>query len=311
MEWLKSLYPEVEKTLLEAVPAYWPGFGDALTSTLNGRLPTEVALPLAACRAVGGNPADAVPVTAGLLAISISMRIMDDMQDRDRAGQLWELVGPARAFNYATAAQFLCFEIIRKASYPDAVFHRIHHTLLSASLHLTAGQDRDLYGATTDFAAYWQMMEMKSATAYSLACASGAQVGTNNSEWVNACGVFGHHVGMCMQLFNDMESIWDPSGVSDIEQGKYTLPLLYGLGVDHPERTQLQKLATNGVAENAAAIVEILEGIDTKKCMIWLALKEREQALEALEYCPDEEGKTALNAYITSMFGDLVTAEPA
>ncbi len=306
MDWLKSLYPEVKEILLNSVPHYWTEFRLTLEMMLQDQLPSEVALPLSACRSVGGNSKDAVPLTSALLAISISMRILDDLQDKDRSGKLWEVVGSARAFNYATASQFLTFEILRQAKYPSPVFHRIHQSILRAALHLSAGQDRDLIGETKNFESYWTTIEMKSGTAYSLACVTGAQVGTDNSQWINACGLYGHHLGLAIQIFNDMESLWDSDTLSDLEQGKVTLPLLYGIGFQHRKQMFLLEIVeTNTIKRNAKQILKILTDIDTKQFMIWMALKEREAALNEISVCPNEEGKQALEAYITGMFGDI------
>ncbi len=306
MEWLKSLYPEVKANLLNNVPAYWPEFKLVLANILRDQLPTEIALPLAACRAVGGNVKNAIPITSALLAIAISMRIIDDVQDQDRSGQLWQSVGSARAFNYANAAQFLCFEIFRKAQYPSAIFYDLYSSLLSASFQLSFGQDRDLMGNTKDFESYWTTIELKSATAYSLACKTGAQVGTNKSEWINACTLFGHHLGLVVQIFNDMDSLWDSDMLTDLEQGKVTLPLLYGMYFQHPKKDFLQTLVKkNAIKQHAKEINAILTDIDTPQFMIWLAIKERENALKQLEICPNLEGKQALEAYLTGMFGDI------
>ncbi len=39
--------------------------------------------------------------------------------------------------------------------------------------------------------------------------------------------------------------------------------------------------------------------------MIWAALKEREQALEAIKICPNSEGREILESYLNGMFGDI------
>lgn len=118
--------------------------------------------------------------------------------------------------------------------------------------------------------------------------------------------VFGHHLGLAIQIFNDMESIWQPKGISDLEQGKITLPLMYGLTFDHADRHELLSLvATHNIAANSQKIKEILDKIDTKSFLIWAALKEREQALEAIKICPNTEGREVLESYITGMFGDI------
>ncbi len=308
MNWLKSLYPKVNDLLISSIPTYWPEFTLAVEGELNGRLPTEVALPLAACRAAGGTADNAVPLTSALLCLSISMRILDDIQDRDRDGQLWQRVGQARAFNYATSAQFLSFEIIRQANYSPQVFQQINTSMLSAALHTCAGQDKDLIGNSKTLTAYWETIEMKTATAYSLACANGAQIATHDEEIIRACGLFGHHLGLVIQIFNDLESIWDSEGevLSDLEQGKITLPLLYGSAFEHPKQEILNEWIEQGlIKENAQEIVDILNDLETKEFIIWLAIKEREAALKELKSLPDEEGKKALEAYLTSMFGDI------
>ncbi|HEY9245348.1 MAG TPA: polyprenyl synthetase family protein, partial [Candidatus Methanoperedens sp.] len=171
---------------------------------------------------------------------------------------------------------------------------------------IAAGQDRDISGATKTIEEYWQTAEMKSANIYATACAAGAIVGTGDEELIHACGVFGHHLGLTVQIFNDMESIWLPKGKTDLKQGKITLPLIYGLTKDHSERSELISLVlSNHIASHSERIKEILNNIGTRTFLIWAALKEREQALEAISICPDSEGREVLNSFITGMFGDL------
>ena len=147
---------------------------------------------------------------------------------------------------------------------------------------------------------------MKSGCVYATACATGAMAGTESPKLIQACGVYGHHLGIAIQILNDMESIWQPKGINDLAQGKVTLPLLYGLQLDHPKRDELLAFVANKqIATHAQRIEEILDHIDTRSFLIWAALKEREQALEALRVCPDVEGRELLECYITGMFGDI------
>ena len=100
--------------------------------------------------------------------------------------------------------------------------------------------------------------------------------------------------------------------MTDLKQGKVTLPLLYGLTTDHPKRDELVSLTRAGkVASREERIREILDSIDTKSYLMWAALKERDQALQAISLCPDSEGRQALEAYITGLFGDLEPLMPA
>ncbi len=308
MDWLTSLYPEVRQTLERAIPGYWtqlqPIF-DRLFAQPPPLLSVAI-LPLVSCHAVNGIAREAIPVSAALLAVEVSLRIFDDLEDKDRPGQLWEKVGEARAWNYASAIHILSFEILSQSSLPDSVFRRVNQLFIDAFFRITEGQEYDLTEATKTIEEYWRTIELKTATAYAAACAAGALVGTDDLQLIQACSTYGHHVGLAIQIFNDMESIWQPDGITDLKQGKLTLPLLYGLQSQHENRDELLSLVlANEIAKYAERIKEILDSIDTKDFLVWAALKEREQALEAIQAIPNREGKEAMEAYITGMFGDI------
>ena len=306
MEWLKSLYTEVQDVIKEEIPSGWPGLQRVMEFLWTKPLCTEAMLPLASCRAVGGTAAHAVHVTAAVVSFTAALRFLDDVEDQDRPNGLWKQVGPARAWNYASALHVYCFRILNMAPLPPDLSRSLIQLFVDSSFELAAGQDRDLAGLTRTIEDYWQTAEMKSGCPYGLACAAGAMVGTRDRKLIESCTLFGHHLGLAKQILNDMESIWEPQGSSDLESGKVTLPLVYGLNLEHARRDELLSLVKrDAIAQNADVVKEILETIDTKEFLIWAALKEREKALAALGNCPDIEGRMALEAYITGMFGDI------
>ncbi|HBL57718.1 MAG TPA: polyprenyl synthetase superfamily [Cyanobacteria bacterium UBA8803] len=306
MDYLKYLYPEIRQVIQNSIPNSWPELRFVLGKLLKEPMVSEAILPLASCQAVNGEAKNAIHVCAALLVLGLSLRILDDLEDRDRSGQLWEEVGTARAWNYASGVHILSFEILSKAPLEYQVFHKINQSYIDIFFRTLAGQNRDIARATSTLEDYWLTVEMKSAGFVALACATGAMVGTDNPKLIQACGVFGHHLGLALQILNDMESIWQPDGITDLKQGKITLPLLYGLQYHHPEREELLSIVTaNEIAAHAARIKEILDHIDTKSFLIWAALKEREQALKAIKICPNTEGREVLESYITGMFGDI------
>ena len=306
MDRLKSLYAQVRELFDDSITNQWPELRAAFWRLLEEPILPEAMLPLASCLAVNGPAKDAVPVSAALLAAGLSFRILDDLQDKDRPLELWKQVGEARAWNYSGALLVLSFDILSKASLTPRVFQRVNRTLIDGYLRISAGQDLDLRGETKTVEDYWRTIEMKSAAGYAAACSAGAVVGTEDSELIEACGNFGHHLGLAIQVFNDMESIWDPNGISDLKQGKVTLPLIYGMTTNHPDRDKLKSLLEEGaIAAHGDQIKEILDRIDTREFLIWAALQERDQALEAISICPSAEGKEVLEAYITGMFGDI------
>jgi geranylgeranyl diphosphate synthase, type I len=247
-----------------------------------------------------------VHVTAALLAFSAAMRLYDDVEDQDRPTGLWAKIGPARAYNIGSTVHVLSFDILSKAPLPCNRFRSINQLFIDSFYNLAAGQDRDLAGVTATVEDYWLTIELKTGSAFALACACGALAGTDDPSLIESCRRFGYHVGMTLQVFNDMNSIWHPDGITDIEQGKVTLPLIYAMSFEHPAREELIScIKGENIAARVERIKEILNKTDTKNFLLWAALKEREQALEALSACPENEGREALKAYITGMFGDL------
>jgi geranylgeranyl pyrophosphate synthase len=303
---LKDLYPEVRHTLRAALPSSWPELDTALAYLFEQPLLPEAMLPLASCSAVGGRARDAVPVAAALVAGVASVRVLDDLADRDRPGQLWQRVGLARASNYAAAAQALAFEVLHRAPLEARVIHRVGQVFARACLAIAAGQDRELAGHTRSLEDYWLTMQLRSGEAYGAACASGALVGPDDAARVEACRDFGRHLGLLMHILNDLESIWRPEGETDLAQTKLTLPVLYGLSVDNPETDELRSIVTSAaLATRQARVKDILDHMQTRPFMVWAALQERDEALRSLSVCPDSIGKETLTAFITGVFGDI------
>jgi geranylgeranyl diphosphate synthase type I len=307
MDWLTSLYPQIKKFLLDQLPEHWPDLDKLANAWIGTDIIPEIIPLVAACKAVGGDPLDTVSIGAAILAAEISVRILDDVQDRDKPNALYQQVGLARALNYADAFKTLAFKIIGEVSLSkQALGVRLYQAFVECYFIALAGQDRDLRGAGGSWEEYWQMIEMKTAYIYSTTAALGAMLGTKKVKLIEACKTYGYHLGIAIQIFNDLEGIWEAKGDSDLTCGRVTLPLLYGIHCDRPEREELITLiGDHQISLNASKIKEILAIIDAKGYLVWLALKQREQALKAIQICPDEEGRLALESRFTAMFGNI------
>jgi geranylgeranyl diphosphate synthase, type I len=303
LQLFQGLLPKVRCYIQQYTPSDWPEFRTILSPVTDEPLSALAILPLASCAAVGGNPEDAIPVSAAWVVLGLAMRILDDLQDQDRSDALWARIGLARSFNFSAALYALCSDLLAQAAWPPELYRVINQHFTQAGLRLLSGQDRDLCGLTLTLQDYWQTIEDKNASAFVLACTAGAVCGTNDPKLIDACRLFGYHLGLALQLFDDFEGIWGQSGLGDLAIGKITLPVIYGLSINHPNQDELRSLVNNhNLAAEANRVREILDQIHTRDLIIWAALKEREEAIKSLSPCSSQAGVTALIAYITTLF---------
>jgi heptaprenyl diphosphate synthase len=137
---------------------------------------------------------------------------------------------------------------------------------------------------------YCSAIEGKTAALFATACRIGGMVSNVDEPTLDALTRYGHHLGMCFQVVDDVldltatdEALGKPSG-QDLVEGIYTLPVIYALS-DTPELSgllgsrlddtalaQARQLATrNGAVPAALAVArdhatkagEALAGADT------------------------------------------------
>jgi geranylgeranyl diphosphate synthase type I len=107
-----------------------------------------------------------------------------------------------------------------------------------------------------------------------------------------------------MQILDDLDGVFRSEGFGDLGIGKVTLPVLYGLAIDHESREELDEIVHCGLLPACAErVLAILETIDTREFLVWNALEERRRALECLdqltasEDAETKEGRDALRAF--------------
>jgi geranylgeranyl pyrophosphate synthase len=302
---IKELYGKIRQTIRGAIPQWWPHLGEVLSGLITEPSPPEAILPIAACLAVGGIPEKVVPISAAFLTLGMSVRIFDDVFDEDK--EVTETIPRNRVCNYAASIQNIAYSIINKSSFHFSLKQTLLECLIETFFAIAAGQDRDIAGIMETLEEYWLTVELKSASIYAAACSAGGLTGTNNQEHIDACRSFGRHLGRSIQALNDMDSIWNSGGRSDLDCNKITLPVLYGLFHEHNAKDELTEIVnSHRLALEQKRVIAILEDIGTKDFLVWTALQERDSALEAARVLPNQDGRDMLYAYITGIFGDLV-----
>lgn len=104
-----------------------------------------------------------------------------------------------------------------------------------ATSRVCSGEISQTYARQTlnfDRTHYYRVIELKTAELFALACRMGAKVGGKSEATINALKDFGFHMGCAYQIFDDVVDLFVSESKAgktlgtDLEKGKFTLPLL-------------------------------------------------------------------------------------
>ncbi|MBV9990036.1 MAG: polyprenyl synthetase family protein [Alphaproteobacteria bacterium] len=307
---LTAFYPDVRARMVELTPQDWPEMTRAVEQHITQfDFPTSVLLPLATCAAAGGAPEQAVGAAAALGFVLLGIRWLDDAADRDRPDGLWATLGPARSNLFGATALALAYKALAR---DGAAPRQASESMASHFVAMAKGQDSDIAGGVRSFDSYWALMSGKAGAAFAMACGLGAICAKAGPATVALLERFGRHLGVLLQILDDLEGCFRPTGTSDIEQGKVTLPVVYALNLEHERQSELAALVEDGaLPRHAARVVDILEAAGAREYCVWAAIEERKRALAVLRNLPrlDGEnasaGRDALASFLELPFEDL------
>ena len=164
------------------------------------------------------------------LATLVHDDILDEADTRHRQETAAKKFGPAAAvligdvlFSHALklAAEFDTTEVCRSVAH--------------ATARVCAGEIAQTYQrgeVNYSRAFYYRVIQLKTAELFEVACRLGARVAGYPAAFSEAAGLFGRHVGIAYQIFDDLVDLYaDESMIgktlgTDVEKGKFTLPLL-------------------------------------------------------------------------------------
>ncbi|MDP6824456.1 MAG: polyprenyl synthetase family protein [Dehalococcoidia bacterium] len=262
---------------------YYMGWADANGTRRHGPEGKRLrpTLCLLACEAVGGEPADALPVAVAIeLAHNFSL-IHDDIEDGDRTRHhrptLWVIWGEATAIvagNNLLAIGDMAAHRLRAAGADTAV--AAGHILTERYLSMMEGQYLDIaYEGRTDVTVdeYLAMIERKTGALIEGAVELGALVGAGGSgDVVDGLRAVGDDLGRIFQIRDDVLGIWGgpalgkPIG-ADITRKKNSLPVVHVL--EHArdaEKRELQRIYAGDeiAASDVERVLEMMDGLGTQ-----------------------------------------------
>jgi len=193
----------------------------------------------------GGEWRPALPAAAAIELVHNFSLVHDDIQDNSpkRRGRdtAWVRWGAPMAINVGDALFVIANQAIMdlKENYAPDVVVSAAEILNNTCLELTRGQFLDMsYEERNDLTVedYWPMIAGKTAALLSACCHLGSLLGGADQAKQETYRSFGHYLGLAFQVQDDILGIWGDenvtgkSAVSDLVEGKNSLPILAGLG---------------------------------------------------------------------------------
>jgi geranylgeranyl diphosphate synthase type I len=228
---------------------------------------------LAACEAMGADPAAAVTAAAAVELTHEFSLVHDDLEDGDtlRRGRptLWTVIGAPQAINAGDALFAIARGLLVTAPLPAGDLVDVMARYDAACLALAEGQYLDIafeQRSVVQPDEYVAMVRRKTGALLGLAAALGARCGGGDDATAEALMRYGEAVGVAFQMQDDVLGLWGVPGVTgkpagaDLMRGKKSLPVILALADPTLSPALSAFLATStrsaSEAENLAALME-------------------------------------------------------
>ncbi|MDD5467723.1 MAG: polyprenyl synthetase family protein [Anaerolineales bacterium] len=247
--------------------------------------PRDWRLPFLACDAVGGTAEQALPAAAALACTQIGILLIDDMLDEDPRGE-YRQIGQAQAANFASA--FLAASsqaILHSQAQPTTKLSAVQ-SLSWMIVTIALGQSLDVRNPP-DEAAYWRVVQTKSAPFFGAAFHLGALYGGATDVVAEKLEGIGRLYGGMVQIHDDLNDTLAAPANPDWTLGRTPLPILFAQTVDHPERARFLELRQNVSDQEALREAQnILIRCGAASYCVDQLLRRHHMAREALDAIP-------------------------
>lgn len=245
-------------------------------------------LPELACRAVGGDVKQAIPMVTAIACCHISIVLVDDILDDDPKG-LYQQMGTGVAANLSLAFQAIAYRVVQQAAQDlglaTAVQHKLWAELIQLNLQTAYGQHLDVQKMLNE-EHYWHTVEAKSAPYYGASFYVGALVGGADERLANQLRQFGCLIGKLIQVSDDLADVYQIPANPDWQRGTGNLAILYARLAEHPGQERFESLLPH--IQESAALEEaqqiLLESGAASYCVYHLLQLARE-ARTVLDEC--------------------------
>lgn len=164
------------------------------------------------------------------LATLVHDDILDEAETRHRQETAAKKYGSAAA---VLIGDVLFSQALKLAADFDTT--EVCRSVAQATVRVCAGEIAQTYqrgSVNYDREFYYRVIQLKTAALFEVSCRLSAELAGYGSDFAEAAGLFGRHLGMAYQIFDDLvdlfavESMIGKTLGTDLNKGKFTLPLL-------------------------------------------------------------------------------------
>jgi geranylgeranyl diphosphate synthase, type I len=271
--------PAILRLIDDVVDASTPA-GSKLAAMCGYQLATggkrlRALAPLLVAEALGAEPARLVPFGAACEVLHNATLVHDDLQDGDetRRGEatVWKRFGVPQAINLGDAMFYYALLMLRRLDGPVEVLERATRRLLTETLKVIDGQEREFAlrrAARPTMAEYQAMVEGKTSALFALPLAGAAEVCGAPPALVAGLATAAGHLGVLFQVQDDLLDLWGEKGRgqrgSDVAEGKRSFLVVHAL--EHASPTEaawllevLDRPRDETTAADVAAVAALLD----------------------------------------------------
>lgn len=250
-----------------------------------------VDLPGLCCQAAGGHPEWADDLTVVWLLYYAAADLMDKVQDQDDPDPWWQDIGSGAALSAATGLFFCAsFALHKFADNPktkDAV-KEIITQFYNDFMVMTSGQYCELIVTDPTLEQYWKNIGAKSGKFFSMISRSAARLATNNRQRLDDFERYGFHLGVLLQIRDDLEDVRPKAGFSAYGQRREitrSLPVIYARSVLPPTDLEHLNRSLELASKEESSAREVIRLLDKSNTALYLVTeieRHRQIALDAI-----------------------------
>ena len=300
---LDNTLVEIRSLAIAMAKQEWVELGSLMEEILPNPLNPFFLLSVATGKACEGSIKRLIQVSAILVLIDISLRVIDDCADRDNPNSLDRSIGFGRSINYAVALNTIAMRELLKIAIANHGSEDLIPYYFHSFLQVCKGQDRDMKSSVNSLQEYQELVKIKTIPAYEFATVIGARMASTDENAIALSAKCGQHLGWMTQILDDIESLWFPVVENSREIEKKTFPVLLGLNLDHPNAKIIEELLQRKEYDRVR-ICNLLDEMDVRTRLMNLALDHRDEAIKSLANLPNPEGKMILNIWLDWYLGD-------